>query len=74
PLTPGDHESHITIQHLGIGAAQLISSMELHESLASELLWESYPGDYSGFVCAIFELETKGWITRNSTGALVRIR
>jgi len=74
PITPGDHEFNITIQHLGIGAAQLISSMELHESLAAELLWELYPGDYPGFVCAIFELETKGWITRNSTGALVRIR
>ena len=74
PLTPGDLESNITIQHLGIGAAQLISSMELHESLAADLLWELYPGDYPGFVCAIFELETKGWITRNSTGALVRIR
>jgi hypothetical protein len=63
-----------TVQHLGIGAAQLISSMELHESIAADLLWESYPGDYQGFVSAIYELETKGCIARNATGALVRIR
>ncbi|NBV05215.1 MAG: hypothetical protein EBS08_06095, partial [Cytophagia bacterium] len=74
PLTPEDLESNTPFPTLGMGAAQLISLMELHEPFAAELLWELYPGDYPGFVCAVFELETKGWITRNSTGALVRIR
>ncbi|MBU6193211.1 MAG: DNA-processing protein DprA [Bacteroidetes bacterium] len=62
------------IQNLGMGASHIISSMELHESVAADLLWDSFPGDYSGFVCAVFELETKGWIARNATGALVRLR
>ena len=74
PLTPEDLESNTPFPTLGMGAAQVISLMELHEPFAAELLWELYPGDYPGFVCAVFELETKGWITRNSTGALVRIR
>ncbi len=74
PFYPGDLNSSKLSQNLGLGAAQVFSSMELHEPVSADLLWEAFPGDYPGFVCALFELETKGWITRNVSGALVRLR
>jgi DNA processing protein len=68
------HDLMPTTCTLGLGATKIRSVMDLHEPIGAEQLWENFSGDYSGFVCALFELESKGWITRTSAGALVRLR
>jgi len=67
-------ESSTMTDNLGVGAAKIWSSMELHEPMVADQLWEHFPGDYPGFVCALFELESKGWVTRTPSGALVRLQ
>jgi len=74
PLLPGKELLPRAQVVLSDKADKMLEWMELHREYPAEALLHPFEGDYSGYVQALFELETQGLMRRTAAGGCVRVR